>query len=172
MAVCPKCNAEVLIDFGMGPCASCSSMLIVDIDGNATLADDSENKVESIISSDFAGAVESLAQVSEPAPVDSSSFEDVINFSNSSVSTAKDGRILFNVFITGVDTKDIRALVREALEDQRFLWQVDGLMSSIKDGALEMRNLNPVKASVLVNRLKHLPIEISWHQVSITEVEL
>jgi hypothetical protein len=94
------------------------------------------------------------------------------DFANSEISQAKDGMLAFTVLISNIDTKEIRESLRSALDDQRFAWNPNDLMSKIsRNGTLAIENVSPVKAVILINRIKRLPVGISWEQYAISQVE-
>ncbi len=74
------------------------------------------------------------------------------------------GAISYSIKIENIDTKDVRILVTKALDDVKFQWDSREIMRSVKDGSIELKNLNPVKASVVVQRVRDLPVKISWKQ--------
>ena len=135
------------------------------------------------------GEQESALPVAEPAPVQRSAppapaarpqakpqafgpANDPLNlneFANSEVSSAKDGPLHFKVLISGIDAKEIRESIREVLEDRRFAWDSNEIFSKIKRGELTIDGLSPVKASILITRIKHLPVTIRWEQYAITQ---
>ena len=92
-------------------------------------------------------------------------------YANSEFSQGKDGPFLFNLFISGLDSKEIRESLREAMNDSRFSFDSKNLLGQIRDGKLLIKNVSPVQASILVNRLKRLPLAITWEQHAITTVE-
>lgn len=103
-----------------------------------------------------------------------SSREDplgISGYANSEFSQAKDGPFLFRIWISGIDSKEIRASLREAITDSRFGWNPDEFMRQIVKGVLKIENVSPVKASIVVNRLKRLPLRIRWEQYAITQTE-
>jgi hypothetical protein len=91
------------------------------------------------------------------------------DFANSEVSSAKDGPLLFRVLISGIDTKEIRESIREVLEDPRFAWDSNEIFSKVSKGHLAINDLSPVKASILVTRIKRLPVRVRWEQYAITQ---
>ena len=74
------------------------------------------------------------------------------------------GPLYYSVLIRGLDLTETFQQLREALTDSRFQWDVDDLMAQVKNGCLELKNLNPTKASILVSRIKYFPVEVSWKQ--------
>ena len=92
-------------------------------------------------------------------------------YANSEISRAKDGPLLVRILISGIDTKEIRESLREAITDSRFGWDVDAVMSTIAKGELRVENVSPVKASIAINRIKRLPVRIRWEQYAVTQAE-
>ena len=90
-------------------------------------------------------------------------------YANSDLSMARDGLLIYKVSIRGIDSKEIRQSIREVIQDSRFGWNADQLMSQITRGELVIENLSAVKASVLVGRLKRLSLNIDWKQNAITQ---
>ncbi len=92
-------------------------------------------------------------------------------YANSEISSAKDGPLVVTLIISGIDAKDLRDEIRQALQDSRFGWDASTLMSSIKGGVLKIDRVSPVKATIIVNRIKHLSVRIRWEQNAITEID-
>ncbi|HVK60208.1 MAG TPA: zinc ribbon domain-containing protein [Bdellovibrionales bacterium] len=90
------------------------------------------------------------------------------DFANSEISSGQNGPLLFRILISGIDTKEIRESIREALEDSRFGWDPDGLLARLDKGNLVIENLAPVKATIIIHRIKRLPVKIRWEQYAIT----
>ena len=96
-------------------------------------------------------------------------LSDIADFGNSEASLGKDGPYIYDVLIWNIDSKEIRENLREALQDKRFGWDSDRIMGSIKQGAVRISKVNAVKAAVFINRIKNLPLGISWEQSMHTE---
>lgn len=92
-------------------------------------------------------------------------------YANSEISQAKDGPLLFKILIMGIDSKEIRDSLRSALDDQRFAWNPNDLMSRISKGTLLIEKVAPVKAVILINRIKRLPVKVRWGQNAITQMD-
>ena len=92
-------------------------------------------------------------------------------FANSEISSAKDGPLLFRLFVSGIDSKEMRESIREVLEDTRFGWDTDQIFAKLERGVLKIENLSPVKASILVTRIKRLPVRIRWEQYAISQTD-
>jgi hypothetical protein len=96
-------------------------------------------------------------------------LDEIAKFGNSEISQASDGLLMFNVFVDGIDTNELRASVRQILADKRFLWDADKLISSIRNGNLRINKVSSIKASLLVRRLKNLDVRIQWEQYAIMQ---
>ncbi|RYZ71914.1 MAG: hypothetical protein EOP05_11565 [Proteobacteria bacterium] len=121
-----------------------------------------------------AGFASSPATSPESArqPMDFGPASDPLNlneFANSEVSSGRDGPLLFRVILQGIDTKEIREIIREVLNDDRFRLDSVAIMARVSKGKLVIDGLSPVKASILVTRIKKLPVTIRWEQYAITE---
>jgi hypothetical protein len=92
------------------------------------------------------------------------------DFSNSEISQAKDGPLLFKILISGIDSKEMRTFLREAITDARLNWDPDQIISKIKQGTLQIDAVSPVKATIVINRIKRLPLKIRWEQNAVTQV--
>jgi hypothetical protein len=87
-------------------------------------------------------------------------------FAQSERSSAEEGLYLYEVSIEDLDTQEIIADVRKVLEDPRFELDTEHLFQDLltNKGILKVRDLGPVKASMLLARLHSFPIVISWEQ--------
>jgi hypothetical protein len=108
----------------------------------------------------------------QPQDPNKPGLEEIANYGNSEISQARDGLLMFDVVIDGIDTNELRAAVKDVLGDKRFLWNAESLMSSVKNGKLRVAKVNSIKASLLVKRLKNLDVKIRWEQYAITQMDL
>jgi hypothetical protein len=92
-------------------------------------------------------------------------------YANSELSQAKDGFLAFKILISGIDSKEMRESLRSALDDQRFGWNPNDLLSRISKGVLQIDNVASVKAVILINRIKRMPVKVRWEQYAITKME-
>lgn len=177
MSVCPKCGTAVPESaFGLFTCEQCQSVLNIDFNGNVDFGSEAVGQ-EPLFEAPQTSA-NMMTENSEPyelppkAEVESSNdFQDVVEFGNSSLSTGNQGHFLYDVLIKGIDSEDLHVAVREALIDSRFGWKGEDVFSKLRAGTLLLSRLNAVKASVLINRLKSYPLEISWVQNGLYEVD-
>jgi uncharacterized Zn finger protein (UPF0148 family) len=183
-AICPQCGNPLDQDFGVATCSQCAAVLFVDLDGNANLSDASqvaeansepqdnqeEPQFESILNEpapdqfrpeepSFDAPIVEVAEEFSPAEVPDS--EPVIEYRDTDQAQ---GPMSYSVIVGKIDTKEIRIQVLDAINDPKFGWDPREVMKGIRDGVLHLNDLNPVKASVLVQKLKDLPVEINWTQ--------
>ncbi len=180
MGQCPLCFASISEDdFGLIECGSCSAPLIVHMDGR--IEHSGAQVIESAADPDPAPAPEPqvtpdeswlepppLPEVPESAMA-SADLSDIGAFANSELSSGRDGSLRYNVAIAGIDTAEIRLQFREAITDRRMLWDVDQILRSIQNGEVKISNISPVKAYLLILRLRPLPLSISWEQYAISQ---
>jgi hypothetical protein len=72
--------------------------------------------------------------------------------------------ISYDVAIKGLDTKEVMLAFKEAIEDSKFSWHTQDILSQIKNGEATLRNLNPIQAFVLASRIQFLDLDIDWKQ--------
>lgn len=94
---------------------------------------------------------------------------DIIDFANSDESAAREGILQYRILIQGIDTSEDKTLLREVLSDRKLLLSVEDLMDTIMDGSMEITDLNPVKASVIVAGLHNTKLKIKWSQSALNE---
>ncbi|MFK8137804.1 MAG: hypothetical protein AB8E15_05520 [Bdellovibrionales bacterium] len=94
-------------------------------------------------------------------------LKEITDYGNSEVSQAREGVFYYSLKIIGADTAEIRRDIREIISDRKFLIDVDATMKSESDGEIQIEKLNAIKASLIINQLRVLPINISWKQNAI-----
>lgn len=94
---------------------------------------------------------------------------EIADYGNSEVSQGREGIYLFNIKLEDIDTAELRQHVYEALVDARFLWDAEATIRQIKNGFVEIKGINAVKAAILIKRIKGLPIKIRWEQYAIQQ---
>jgi hypothetical protein len=99
--------------------------------------------------------------VQEPINLDTSDLSDIADFGNADVTQSA---FNYSMTIEGIDSGALRKQLQEALSDSKFNWNVIQVMAQIKGGVLTIKSINPVKASILMQRLKYLPVKVSWRQ--------
>jgi hypothetical protein len=92
---------------------------------------------------------------------DSADLSEVSKFANSDQAY---GPLTYSVIIEAIDTREIRQDLLAVLADPKFQWDHHELGRKIKSGRLRLENLNPVKASVLIQKLQDVSVKVSWTQ--------
>jgi hypothetical protein len=181
LSFCPSCQSPIeILDQHKGTlftCPQCSAVYFVDWNGLPEQAGEvaesqeppheesdfisvptgTEGDPNLILSTNF-----DLAPFAQTESIDNeSSFDDVTQFANSN---SQVGSLAYTLMIEGIDSNALIAELREALTDSRFGWDVDGILESLKSERLVIKSISPAKASVLINRIKYLPLKISWGQ--------
>ncbi|NJL25828.1 MAG: hypothetical protein HC902_12070 [Calothrix sp. SM1_5_4] len=64
----------------------------------------------------------------------------------------------------------MREAFREAITDRKFLWDIDQILRSIRNGEVVIANVTAPKAYILVTRLRPLPLEVKWEQYGIAQI--
>jgi hypothetical protein len=72
--------------------------------------------------------------------------------------------ITYCLKISGLERQDLKKRMFEIFSEARLNFRSDTLVKSINNGVLELNGLNPVKVSVLIARLRELPVELTWTQ--------
>lgn len=90
--------------------------------------------------------------------------EDLTNLANAIDNGVDVGGLRYTLIIQGIDTSDLRKETREALLDSKFGWDADQMLKSIHAGKLEIKSISAIKAQIVIQRLKVLPLTISWEQ--------
>lgn len=103
----------------------------------------------------------------DPEPRKMDDLGEIEEYGNSEIAQGTDGPFYFNVFIKGINTKELRNQLSEAITDKKFGWDGKEIMRNVRMGELRITRLNSVKASVLVQRLRSLPVTITWEQHAI-----
>lgn len=149
---CPKCGTSLSTGagFGMVSCTQCGEIILLD---QATM----QRAVP-------LPEVPEVPEVSpeNPAPEANSDFQDVVDFGNQELPPTSTGVLLYDVKISGIDTLELREAVAECLRDKKLGLDPHFVLSQIKEGILVLNQLHPVRATLLLSRLKYLPFKITW----------
>ncbi len=96
---------------------------------------------------------------------------DIQKFDQSLSSQMDDGEYIYDVIITGMDSADLKKDVLFALSEKRFSLIMSGLQKEVQKGELVIRDLNPVRAMLIVLRLQALDVTVEWRQKHFTQGE-
>lgn len=86
-------------------------------------------------------------------------FSDISDFGNQDVDV---GALQFELKISGIDRKDLRADVLAVLGDPRLFLNMKEL--EFRNGELTLPGLNAARTSLIVSRLQHLDLQFQWRQ--------
>lgn len=89
-------------------------------------------------------------------------MQEIQEYANSEESALDQGPLLYDLRIQGIDTKELRNQVLEHLSDSQLGIEAEQL--KIDQGCLILDSLNPVITSVIVQRIKALPVIVDWRQ--------
>lgn len=93
---------------------------------------------------------------------DQNSLKEIQDYANSEASNLEAGALLYDLRVQGVDTKELRKQIIECLSDSRLGLNTEGFV--IEQGQFILTGLNPVVVSIIVQRLKPLPVFMDWRQ--------
>lgn len=185
--ICPNCHNDQSVteqNYGaLYTCKACQAVYFLNFDGQPlfddqiqtdTLPDElneppqlaPEPLCETAANSsiDFNEPLTSFETNSAPVEVASAFSEvakDISDYGNTETQIA---HLNYDLRIKGLDTAEMMALLKEAIEDSRFGWDANELMRTIKHGELQFLQLNPVKAYILAKRLQFMDVEKIWKQ--------
>ncbi|MGE3973669.1 MAG: hypothetical protein AB7F59_03995 [Bdellovibrionales bacterium] len=91
-------------------------------------------------------------------------IEEIADFGNDISSNAADGFLYYDLKVAGIDSKEVRQSVLNALLDKKLGWSQATLEKKIENGTLSFSGLNPMKASQIVKKLRFLDVQITWTQ--------
>jgi hypothetical protein len=119
---------------------------------------------------DFDASAPAPEAVYSSGPVSNSpDLGDVANFGNSEFSGGREGPLRYNLFIEGIDTVDVREAFREAITDRKLMWDTDQILRSVRNGRVNIPNVAPTKAYILITRLRGMPVQVRWEQYAISQ---
>jgi hypothetical protein len=176
MTKCPSCGSEVAGDFGLVNCGGCGAMVMIDLSGQepAPVAEFEQSETDS-------PPAEMPPLTDMPPPIDEASPEEwadtpsaahhdlreIAGFGNSEVSEVREGSLRYNLFISGIDTAEIRRDFIEVIEDKKLMLDRNKIIETIHNGEIAIKDVAPIKCAILVQRLKSLPIQMQWEQYAI-----
>lgn len=98
----------------------------------------------------------------EQQPITEVNFSDVVEYANQ---TELDNTpLVYTLWIEGIDRKETRDKVIEVLKDIKFNLHLKEILPTIRGGVLELRDLNPVKTSLIATRLREEAVTFRWKQ--------
>lgn len=97
-----------------------------------------------------------------PPAITDVNFEDVVDYANQI--ELDNTPLVYTLWIEGIDHKEVREKVIEVLRDIKFNLHLKEIIPTIKGGVLELRDLNPVKTSLIATRLREESVQFRWKQ--------
>ena len=139
-----------------------SSEEAVEVSENPSL--DESELLESVDNNFLSSELDRTLDSPLDTPLDSPSdfIAEIESFANST--NASSSALTYDLVIGGIDSAEVLKQVREALLDSKFGWDVNEIMRTLRGGILEIPELNPIKAVVLLSRLKAFKVDLSWRQ--------
>jgi hypothetical protein len=185
---CPSCHADVDEDFGLVTCVNCGAAFVIGMD-EAPVATEPESPLANAQTleamhfakdASFAADIDrvldgeeltSLGEILAPSgpAMSDSPMAEVAAFGNSEASNLREGLYRYTLFVSGLDSAEIRKEIKDIIDDKKFRWDSDALMRTLKAGELIFKDLSPVKCAILVQRLRPIPVQIRWEQHAIQE---
>lgn len=99
-----------------------------------------------------------LAEMQLFGEMDSEKFQDAIYF--------------FDIEIASIDSKDVRDEILDILDDSKLNLKLEPLGPKIKNGTLLLPAIPAVKAYIIIQKISHLPCELSWALVEVHDLGL
>jgi hypothetical protein len=152
---CPKCGfAFSGAGFGMATCTQCGEIFLLQEASN-----DSAPNLDQQPSPPLTFQLDEVVSEEKESPV---SLKDLADFGNEEQPSTSTGGLIIDLSIKGVDSVEQRKFLAEVLGDRRLSIDVNLAIDNMKNGHLILERLNPVKASVIVSKIKHLSFDVSW----------
>lgn len=169
-ARCPQCGTSIENDYGVISCPQCAAVLFIDMDGQVQLSPVAE-VIEPLSATPPAEEDPSIYSA-QPAPTpvfgEEAPKDLVSEIQEYAQQPSMDTALSYTVVIECIDHAELRDQVKDILSDPLFGWNVSEIMKQQKMGRIEIPKINAVKASIVVRRLKSLPLKISWRQYAYT----
>jgi len=93
---------------------------------------------------------------------------DLTEFANSEASSLESGEFLYQLTISGLDSKDLRDVLKGVLMDEKLKLNYNGILKQISQGRVKIVGLNPVKAKRIVEQLQYFDLKVKWRQSRVT----
>lgn len=175
---CPQCKNDVPVNeaqYGaLFTCPRCMAVYFVNFDGQPEYGDmtappediqpEPPNFSPSQIENFEKVAPEVASEVFSPPDIDSPfsiAASEITDYGNQQEAISQ---MSYDVVIKGLDTKEVIQAYKEAIDDSKFSWVVDDIMTQIRNGESHLKKMNPIQAFVLANRIQFLDLEIEWKQ--------
>ncbi len=167
---CPNCMASYFLGFDGLP--EYGNMELPQVDAREEYMSSSSPQqtfeTEYIFREELSGTVENTHEPDlEPAnlysikPTFATTAQEITDYGNQEEVISS---ISYDLMIQGLDTKEVMQAFKDSIDDSKFAWLVQDILGQIKNGKVTLKNLNPIQAYVLANRIQFLDLEIDWKQ--------
>lgn len=89
-------------------------------------------------------------------------LNDIADFGNQPVQSLSSGALVYEIEISGIDSPELRSELEAVLIDKKLGMPAYEYLPKIVDGVLKLNEVHPVKAAVLVGRLKLTHLHVTW----------
>ena len=165
-STCPNCGAPMTGEagFGMVICNSCGDLVMM---GAPEVQEEKPPEVESQTVQPFEQTLvkaDAFPAIHETPPDGEKleTFEDVAQFGNQELPSQGSGALVYELDIEGIDAPEDRQEILEIINDSRLSLDAKALIETIDKGILKIPELNPVRAAVILARLRPLSFKIKW----------
>jgi hypothetical protein len=168
MYTCPRCQAVYFIDMlGQPEYGDMSVPVEIVTQGVTELTTEVSNEVSAEASEEAPFGqipelnIQSLQSEFINESVFGSAAAEITDFANQDEAVSV---LSYHLKVTGLDTKEAMLQFKEALDDSKFGWILQDIFLTIKNGQCELKDLSPVQAFVLAQRIQFLDIQTEWTQ--------
>lgn len=129
-----------------------------DIDSDFELESSEDFKVLSEENHNKTSADDFLNEMQSFGEIDSERFKEAVYF--------------FDIEISNIDSKETREEIIDVLQDKKLNLRVENINKKIVNGILSLKGIPAVKTHIIVQRISHLPCDISWSLVEVQDLQL
>ncbi len=168
---CPQCSKEVSVleaQYGaLFTCPECYAVYFVNFEGQPEYGDMVEPVYESLqtVETEINQYVDQASGLNSELNAMVSDFDhvsqEITDYANQDQAIS---RINYDMIVRGLDSKEMRNIYKEAIDDVKFGWIANEVLAQIKNGESVLQNLNPLQAYVLASRLYCVDLDIEWKQ--------
>lgn len=182
MSNCPYCQQQIEIkaeQYGQltFPCPHCGNSFGIGFFGEILMPDANDQAPQDLIPTTDIETPEVVVPAPEynfevnqepvpdvtpvEVPTAKDMLEDVVEFANNNVNFNSQ---TYTLTISGIDSGTVHKELKDALTDSKLNLNSEQLLASIKFGELKIPRISPLITSIILSRIRFLPVEISWSQ--------
>ncbi len=118
-------------------------------------------ELENLLPEELSSEQDSVSEVADPTSADDF-LKEMQLFGELDSEKFKGAGYYFDLEIASIDSKETRIEVLSSLDDQKLSLDLKNADQRIKNGVLLLKAIPAVKAYIIVQRISHLPCELSW----------